>query len=112
IALQAYVLRGAGVTVSSIELLHVNNVYVRGPGGICWDDFFTRLDVGDAVTERLIDLPGRLPAMRGCLAMTELPDAKPGGQCETPYACEFWDRCTADMPADWINHLPTCRPPA
>jgi hypothetical protein len=34
IALQAYVIRGAGVAVSSIELLHVNTAYVRGPDGI------------------------------------------------------------------------------
>jgi hypothetical protein len=30
IALQAYVLRGSGVVISSIELLHVNTAYVRG----------------------------------------------------------------------------------
>jgi Domain of unknown function(DUF2779) len=106
IALQTYVLRGAGVAVSSIELLHVNNKYVRGPSGICWTDFFMRLDVGDAVAARLVDLPARLPALRDCLGMIRLPDAEPGSQCHTPYACEFWDRCTADKPADWINHLP------
>jgi hypothetical protein len=30
IALQAFVLRGTGITVCSIELLHVNTAYVRG----------------------------------------------------------------------------------
>jgi len=84
----------------------VNNKYVRGPSGICWMDFFMRLDVGDAVAARLVDLPARLPALRDCLGMIRLPDAEPGSQCHTPYACEFWDRCTADKPADWINHLP------
>ena len=43
IALQTYVLRGAGVAISSIELLHVNTKYVRGPSGISWTDFFIRL---------------------------------------------------------------------
>jgi len=57
ISLQTYVLRGAGIAVSSIQLLHVNTKYMRGPNGICWTDFFTRLDVGDAVAARLIDLP-------------------------------------------------------
>jgi hypothetical protein len=76
IALQTYVLRGAGVSVSSIELLHVNTKYVRGPNGICWTGFFMRLDVGDAVAVRLIDLPARLPAMRDCLSMIGLPDAR------------------------------------
>jgi hypothetical protein len=106
IALQAYVLRGAGIAVSSIELLHVNTAYVRGPGGVCWTEFFARMDVADAVAERLVDLPAHLPAMRDCLGMLALPDAEPGKQCGTPYDCEFWDRCTAHKPADWINYLP------
>jgi hypothetical protein len=106
IALQTYVLRGTGIAVSSIELLHVNTAYVRGNSGICWTDFFARMDVGDAVATRLIDLPARLPAMRNCLRVVDLPYAEPGPQCSTPYACEFWDGCTADKPSDWIRHLP------
>jgi hypothetical protein len=92
IALQTFVLEGAGVAVSSIELLHVNTAYVRGPGGISWPDFFARVDVRDAIVARLVDQPGRLQTMRDCLGMVELPDAEPGSQCGTPYACEFWDR--------------------
>lgn len=106
IALQAHVLRGAGIAVSSIELLHVNTAYVRGPDGICWTEFFARMDVGGAVAARLIDLPDHLPAMRGYLTMTEVPDVEPGKQCDSPYTCEFKDRCTADKPADWIAWLP------
>ncbi len=106
IALQTFVLEGAGIAVSSIELLHVNTAYVRGPGGICWADFFARVDVHDAVAARLVDLPSRLPVMRDCLSMVALPDAEPGSQCGTPYACEFWDRCTANKPADWTFYLP------
>lgn len=110
IALQAYVLRGAGVAVSSIELLHVNTAYVRGPGDICWTEFFARMDVGGDVAARMIDLPGRLPAMRDCLAMTEPPDVEPGRQCDSPYSCEFKDRCTAGKPDDWIAYLPRLAP--
>jgi hypothetical protein len=106
IALQVFVLQGACVAVSSIEFLHVNTAYVRGPGGICWTDFFARMDVHDPVAARLVDLPSRLHAMRDCLGMVELPHAEPGSQCGTPYACEFWDRCTADKPADWTFYLP------
>jgi hypothetical protein len=106
IALQAFVLEGAAIAVSSIELLHVNTAYVRGPDGICWPDFFARLDVHDPVAASLIDLPNHLQAMRDCLGMVELPAAEPGSQCGTPYACEFWDRCTAKKPADWTFYLP------
>lgn len=78
IALQAHVLRGVGIAVSSIELVHVNTAYVRGPDGICWTDFFARLDVGNTIAERMVDLPGQLPAMRECLAMIDLPEVEPG----------------------------------
>jgi hypothetical protein len=106
IALQAVVLEGAGIAVSSIELLHVNTAYVRGPDGICWPDFFARVDVHDPVAARLVDLPNRVQTMRDCLGMVKLPDAEPGSHCGTPYACEFWDRCTAKKPADWTFYLP------
>jgi hypothetical protein len=106
IALQTFVLESTGVAVSSIELLHVNTAYVRGPDGICWTDFFARVNVHDPVAARLVDLPGRLPSMRDCLGMVALPDAESGSQCGTPYACEFWDLCTAKKPADWTFYLP------
>ena len=106
IALQAYVLRGAGVALSSIELLHVNTAYVRGAGGVVWREFFARLDVGEAVAEALAELPARLPEMRECLNATALPEVEPGSQCGSPYPCEFWDRCTAQKPSDWIAYMP------
>jgi hypothetical protein len=62
--------------------------------------------VTDAVAVRLAQLPARLPAMLACLDLVELPYAEPGKQCGTPYDCEFWDRCTADKPTDWVAHLP------
>jgi hypothetical protein len=73
---------------------------------IFWPEFFGRLDVGDAVAEALTDLPGRLPAMRECLDAGTLPEAEPGSQCGSPYRCEFWDRCTASKPPDWISYMP------
>jgi hypothetical protein len=106
IALQAYVIRGAGIIVSSIELLHVNTAYVRDVGGIVWPEFFTRLDVGEAVAAAVADLPDRLPAMREYLNAGALPAAEPGPQCGNPYPCEFWDRCTAHKPPDWISYMP------
>jgi len=71
IALQLYVLKGAGVVVASVELVHVNTAYVRGPGGVSWAEFFARVDVSDAVAPRLAELPACLPAMRECLVRAE-----------------------------------------
>ncbi len=30
-------------------------------------------------------------------------------QCRKPVECGFWDRCTADKPADWLGKLPRLR---
>jgi hypothetical protein len=106
IALQAHVLRGAGVTVASIDLLHVNTAYVRGPGDIIWPAFFGRLDVADAVAEALADVPARLPAMRTCLGAAVPPAIEPGPHCKSPYSCEFSERCTAHKPQDWVSYMP------
>ena len=106
LALQAFVLAGAGVPVSSIELIHIDTAYVRGRAGIRWQEFFARTDAKDAVAATLVSLPGRLPLMRETLALPAPPAAEPGKHCDTPYGCEFWDRCTAGKPADWIDYLP------
>jgi hypothetical protein len=107
LALQAFVLEGAGVRVTSIELLHVNKAYVRGQEGIRWPDYFGRVDAWMETAAALVSLPERLPAMRACLSETELPAAEPGKHCGTPYGCEFLDRCSADKPDDWISYLPS-----
>ena len=106
LALQAFVLAGAGVPIASIELVHVNTTYVRGPDGVRWHDFFCRTDAGEAVATTLVSLPDKLPAMRDCLAMPAPPTVETGKHCGSPYGCEFQDQCTADKPADWINYLP------
>lgn len=106
VALQVHVLAGAGVAVRSAEVLHVNNDYVHGDGAVDWPAFFARADVTGAVGALYGDLPAQLPAMHDCLGLDTPPQVEPGGHCRTPYGCEFWDRCTADKPADWIIHLP------
>lgn len=106
VALQRHVLAGAGVPVSSAEVLHVNNDYLRGTGEVDWPAFFTRVDVAGAIQARRGNLLPRLPPMRTCLQQDSPPPVEPGGHCHTPYGCEFWDRCTADKPADWIAYLP------
>lgn len=106
IALQVHVLRGAWIGLSSIEILHVNTGYVRGDGGIDWPLFFARRDVAEELPEQLASVPAAIPVIRAWLDCGEMPEATPGDQCSSPYECEFWDRCTAHKPADWIIHLP------
>ena len=106
IAIQRFVLQKANVSVSSVELIHVNTGYVRGPGEIRWDEFFTRADVTDATGAKLTEIPPRLVDLRTSLATANVPDIEPGQHCRMPYDCEFWKRCTAGKPFDWTFYLP------
>lgn len=106
IALQAWVMKEAGVTLAAIEVMHVNNTYVRGAEGIDWTAYFARVDVAADIHARIQLVPLALPEMHEALDAETQPYAEPGPQCTDPYLCPFWDRCTADKPRDWVQYMP------
>jgi hypothetical protein len=106
VAVQVHVLRGAGIRVSSIEILHVNKKYVRGQKGVSWPKFFRRVDVKAEAKKRLAGIETRLKRQLGCLSRTQAPKVEPDAHCHSPYSCEHWESCTASKPADWVFYMP------
>ena len=106
VAVQSHVLRGAGVHLSSIEVLHVNKDYVRDRAGISWHEFFHRADVKAEVKSRLDDIETRLTEQFACLSLAEAPAIEPEAHCHSPFSCEHWERCTESKPDDWAFHMP------
>ena len=106
LAIQAYVIAGSGLTVEEMQLVHVDSSYVRGENGIDWFAYFVREDVTDEVRDLLPSVPERVAEMHAILGMPTAPEVRPSGHCFSPYPCEFWDRCTAGKPSDWIINLP------
>jgi predicted RecB family nuclease len=109
VAIQTYVLEGCGLDVVSANLIHVDTRYVRGFDGIDWSRFFCSTDVTDLVRAVLAEAPARVAEMHAVLTRDNAPDRRPSPHCFAPFACEFWDRCTANKPPDWIWHLPRLR---
>lgn len=109
VAIQAYVIAGCGLNVQEIQLVHVNTSYIRGEKGIDWQTYFEREDVTVEVRELLPDVAARVAEMHAILGMSAAPEVQPSGHCFSPFPCEFWDRCTADKPSDWIIYLPRLR---
>lgn len=106
VAVQIYVLHGAGIRLSSAEILHVNKDYVRGLKGISWPKFFSRVDVKTEAKQRLNGIETRLKEQRTCLSRRQAPAIEPEAHCHAPFSCEHWDRCTQSKPADWVFHMP------
>ncbi len=106
VAVQRWVLEGAGLVVGSTELVHLDRDYVRGPEGLDPGRLFRRVELGPALEPALARVPQEVSRLHDVLARAEAPAVEPGPQCDRPFHCEFWEHCTANKPEDWIHHLP------
>lgn len=106
LAIQAYVLTGAGIALTGSWLMYINTAYVYPGGELDLERLFTLQDVTGGVVARQSDLPGRLGEMKEMLVVSSPPAIEPDGHCHTPYECPFWDHCTKDKPARWVYYLP------
>src|SRR5262245_11772560 len=102
VAVQRFVVEGAGVRLRSIEIVHVDRSYVRGDDGIDWPRLFRRTDVRAETAALLPDVPARVREFRRVLARHAAPDIEPSLHCFEPYDCPFWSHCAEAKPVDWI----------
>lgn len=106
LAIQSQVLMGAGLSLASTCLMHINIAYVYEQGEIDLGRLFTVQDVTEMVTGLRAKVPEQLALMKTGLLQPAPPVIEPGQHCQSPYECPFWDHCTAEKPARWIFHLP------
>lgn len=106
LAVQAYVLAGAGVQLAETCLMHINTQYVYDGKTLDLAQLFAIQDLSAHVTARQAKVMTRLAEMKAMLALPGPPDVEPSGHCQSPYECSFWNSCTKEKPARWIFHLP------
>jgi hypothetical protein len=111
LAVQRWVLEGAGLRVASSELIHVDTSCECGEAGIDWKRFFARVPCDAEIEEPLRRVPERVRRFHEVLREREAPAIEPGFHCSKPYDCEFWQHCTRDKPEDWIRYLPSLQEP-
>ncbi len=107
LAIQLYVLEGSGLAVKSIELIHIDNTYVRGPDGIDWPAMFARQDLTAEIRARVAQVPARLREQFSLLEQPSEPSVRESKKrCLRPYKCDRLDRCMKKKPDDWVALLP------
>jgi hypothetical protein len=106
LAVQSEVILGAGLTLVSVCLMHINTGYLYRDGAIDLKELFAIHDLSEAVALRRAEVPDRLAEMSRMLFQTQPPAIEPDRHCHTPYDCPFWEHCTKDKPARWIHYLP------
>ena len=100
IAVQLHVLRSAGLTVTHVELMHLNRACVFPD----LSDLFTRVDVTARVEPLLAGVPAEIVRQ---LAMLRgpIPEVPIGRHCDAPYECPFKGRCWPVLPEHHISTL-------
>jgi CRISPR/Cas system-associated exonuclease Cas4 (RecB family) len=102
-AVQLYVLEGAGITVGSASLAWVNSEYER-IGDLDWNQLVVFEDHTEVVRLRAAEAGNELDEF---LAMISRSDMPAGVYGKTKCAeCEFSEICWGDEPEDSIIHLP------
>lgn len=104
VAVQAWVLRQAGIELARIEIAHINSEFVY-PGNGDYDGLFTFVDVRREVEERLGGISELVDRLRATLAGDE-PDIGIGPHCHDPFDCPFLHYCTPPQPDFPVSLLP------
>lgn len=104
VALQAHVLRGAGVRLERFGIQHLNGDYRLGKRGLDLSKLFAFTDLTNEVKPYFAEVTAEVEAFQRVLKKRKAPDIAAGMHC--PGDCEFWDQCTAHLPDDWIRYLP------
>ena len=102
-AVQLYVLEGAGIDVDSISLAQVNSSYER-IGELDWNQLVVFEDQSSAVRARSAGIGKELDHFLDMIDQSAMPDAVHGtSKCEE---CEFSRFCWSAEPDDSIIHVP------
>jgi hypothetical protein len=95
-AIQAWVLRNAGVPVSSVQLQHVDTTFVY-PGEQEYSGLFKSRPIDEDIRPLLSKVESWLNGAQETLAGNE-PERKTGGHCSKPFDCAHLDYCRGQEP--------------
>ena len=106
VAIQLWVLRGAGLDVREAGVLTLNGGYVYDGAQLDVHALFKLHPVLDEASALLDGIGAQVRQMRAVLARTEAPTIASGPHCTKPYHCEYHAHCVHNQPAHGIEELP------
>ena len=108
VAVQLWVLRGAGLTVDNAGLLTLNRGYIYDGVSLDLDQLFLLHDCTDIAESLLPEVEQNVAAFMAMLGADSMPAILPGEQCFNPYDCAYYAHCTRDLvfPEHPVTDLP------
>jgi hypothetical protein len=106
VAVQTYVVEGAGLSVRRSHLVHLDSDYVYPGGEYDLGQLFTVEDVTDQARAFMSAIPGTLGRFQAMLAGPE-PEVQIGQCCSKPYECDYVAYCRRFLPDEHpVTDLP------
>ena len=102
-SVQYYVMTGAGLPISRVFIVHINNEYVR-QGEIEVDKLFHKEDITAIAKDKQAFIVEEIARQRAMLKGEE-PDIAIGPHCEQNYPCDFIGHCWSHIPENSIFDL-------
>ncbi|MGC2422782.1 MAG: DUF2779 domain-containing protein [Nitrospirota bacterium] len=109
VALQRYVLKGAGVVINRACLCHINKEYVYDGARIEPRGFLVVEDITEKVLLLKDEVIAILADLRRALDSDEEPERQAPYRCKDPYPCQYYGHCTQDKDEYWVFNLPRLR---
>ncbi len=109
IAIQAYVAKSAGLSLSAVAIAHIDSSWVY-PGDEMYEGILVETDLSEEAFTRQHEVEGWISQAHEIVATPVEPDIKPGQQCFNPYECGFINHCkkqepVADYPTSVIPRI-------
>lgn len=96
-ALQYWVIRGAGIELSDISIVHIDNAYVRR-GELDIAELFRVESVLDEVLARQEFVERKIAELKDVIGAPGIPQIEIGPHCRAPYPCDFMGTCWREIP--------------
>ena len=102
-ALQYYVLNGCKVPISDMQLMYVNENYVKN-GEIDINNLFVFKSVKEYAEQQLDSIDKKVNEFKNVVNLSNAPRINIGTQCFTPYKCDFLGHCWKKVEKDSFLH--------
>ena len=91
-SIQYYVISSLGYKVSGVNIIHIDNSYVRSEN-LELEKLFHIEDVTEQVKQKQAEIPQILNKFDEILSKDAEPDVDIGPHCSDPYNCDAWEYC-------------------
>jgi hypothetical protein len=105
VGVQYRVLRGTGLEIGRVTLLHLNNQYVYDGQELDLEQLFTPSELTPEAIVCQPEIEERLFEFKSMLGRLHPPKITPSRNCFNPYECEFLDHCRLGLPEHWVIEL-------